>query len=199
MKRFSRPLVLAGLLLQAAAANATIIQFTTPLGLSGAQEVPAHATPGFGNGSVSYDTVSLLLDVQLTWADLLAPATAAHIHCCSGPGANAAVAINFVPVGFPAATSGSFSHSFDLTQTASYGSGFLAAFGGDVNNARAAFVAGLSADMAYFNIHTQVFPGGEIRGDITQTRLPEPATLGLLGIGLGLAALSGKGTRRASR
>lgn len=188
MYRIIRTISLAGLLLQTGA-QAAILHYTTPLGLSGAQEVPARATPASGTGSLSYDTTTLLLDVTLSWAGLLAPASAAHIHCCSGPGANGPVAVDFGGAGFPiGATSGSFGHTFDLALASSFGGGFLGSFGGDVNAARSALVAGLSGNAAYFNIHTQVFPGGEIRGNIVQTTVPQPGTLALLGIGLAVAA-----------
>lgn len=190
MYRTIRTIGLAGLLLQAGA-QAAILHFTTPLGLSGDQEVPARVTPATGTGSLSYDTTTLLLDVTLSWAGLLAPASAAHIHCCSGPGANGAVAVNFGGAGFPiGTTSGNYGQTFDLAQASSFAGGFLGSFGGDVNVARGALLAGLSANAAYFNIHTQVFPGGEIRGNIVQTALPQPGTLALLGIGFAVAAFA---------
>jgi hypothetical protein len=99
---------------------------------------------------------------------------------------NAAVAIDFVPVGFPSATSGTFNHVFDLADAASYGGGFLGGFAGDVDAARAAFITGINAGNAYFNIHSPPplgFPSGEIRGNIAVV-VPEPATMVLIGIGL---------------
>ena len=57
--------------------------------------------------------------------------------------------------------------------------------GGTTDAAQAALEAGLLADHAYFNVHTSVNPGGEIRGDIAP--VPEPSTLAL--VGLGAAAL----------
>jgi hypothetical protein len=47
---------------------------------------------------------------------------------------------------------------------------------------------------SYINFHTNQFPGGEARGNITV--VPEPQTLALLGIGTGLIAL---GRRRKGR
>jgi len=184
-----RLLALVLVLLAPAAANAAILQFIAPLGVTGAQEVPPRATPATGTGFALYDDVALLLFVGLDWQDLLAPASAAHIHCCSGPGVNSTVAIDFVPAGFPSVTSGSFSHLFDLDSAASYGSGFLGSFGGDVDAARAAFIAGLTANLAYFNIHTSVFPGGEIRGDIEL--VPEPGSMILMLSGLAAVAVGG--------
>lgn len=167
-------------------AHGATINFVAPLGLTGAQEVPPRATPATGTGTAEYDDISLLLTVHLTWSDLLAPAVAAHIHCCPGPGVNGPVAIDFVPAGFPNLTSGAFDHVFDLDDAASYGGGFLALFGGNVDAARDAVIAGLTDGLAYFNIHTAVFPGGEIRGDIEQ--VPGPAALVLLALAFGVLA-----------
>jgi len=46
----------------------------------------------------------------------------------------------------------------------------------------------LEAGEAYFNIHTDVFPGGEIRGNLQVAAVPEPSTwammiLGFVGVG----------------
>ncbi len=71
------------------------------------------------------------------------------------------------------ATSGTFLNVFSLTPTQ---------------------VTQVESGLAYINIHTGFAPGGEIRGQISA--VPEPGTLGLLGIGLvGLGA----GRRRARR
>jgi hypothetical protein len=55
--------------------------------------------------------------------------------------------------------------------------------------AEAAFLAGLASGSAYLNIHTNVVPGGEIRGFLT-SNVPEPAGLTLLGLGACGAALA---------
>ncbi|MCB1879244.1 MAG: CHRD domain-containing protein, partial [Gammaproteobacteria bacterium] len=46
----------------------------------------------------------------------------------------------------------------------------------------AALSNGLAGGNAYLNIHTTAFPGGEIRGNLAP--VPEPTTLGLIGLGL---------------
>ncbi len=48
----------------------------------------------------------------------------------------------------------------------------------------AAQVADLLAGLWYLNLHTNAFPGGEIRGQVLARSVPEPSTLGLLGAGL---------------
>ena len=78
-------------LLVVGAAHGATINFIAPAGLTGSQEVPPKETPALGTGSAQYDDVSLFLTVHLTWSGLLEPPGAAHIHCCPGPGVNAAV------------------------------------------------------------------------------------------------------------
>lgn len=182
-----RILVLAVALLGAVPAGADIIQFTAPLGLTGDQEIPPRATPATGTGWAEYNTDTHELTVHLEWMDLLDPAAASHIHVAAAAGENGPVAVDFVPVGFPNVVSGSFTHTFNLDDSASYGAGFLGSFGGDVNAARLAVLAGMVEGRSYFNIHTPTFPPGEIRGNISL--VPEPTTMALLGLGAAAAFL----------
>jgi hypothetical protein len=100
--------------------RANIITFSAPV--SGANENPAVGTPGTGFATVSLDTVTQLLTIDLEFTNLTTPTTAAHIHCCVFAGGNAGVATT-VPA-FPGFTLGSNSGTYDgmldLTLASSY-------------------------------------------------------------------------------
>ena len=156
--------------------------------LDGASESPANASTGIGFATVIIDTVADTLNVSVTFSGLLGTTTASHIHCCTAvPDSGTAGVATELPtfVGFPlGVTSGSYSSpTFDLTSASSYNPAFIAAAGGTVAQAEAALAAGMAAGDAYLNIHSSVVPGGEIRGFLVA--VPEPATLGLVGLALG--------------
>lgn len=135
--------------------------------------------------------------VETTFSGLTGNTMAAHIHCCTssaGTG-NAGVATQ-VPsfFGFPlGVSSGSYDHLFDLSEVSSWSPAFVTANGGTAASAEGVLLAQLANGKAYLNIHTSVYPGGEIRGFLTAA-IPIPATLALVAIGL--AAL---GSRRGKR
>ena len=175
-------------LVAAPAGHTAVISFH--LNLSGDNEVPPNASPGTGTADIEFDTVLRTLSLDVNFADLLGPTTAAHIHCCTLPTGNAMVATQ-VPTffGFPlGVTSGTYSQDFDMTLASFYNPAFITAHGGTVNSAFDFFAAGMLAGESYLNIHSTVFPGGEIRD--TLIPLPEPPSLALLGIALAsLAAI----------
>jgi len=87
--------------------------------------------------------------------------------------------------GFPiGVTSGSYSNTLDLTLASSYNPSYVTANGGTTAGAETALLAAIAADEAYLNIHTSAFPGGEIRGFLTQ--VPEPDTYALVSAGMAL-------------
>ncbi|MBL8422902.1 MAG: CHRD domain-containing protein [Candidatus Accumulibacter phosphatis] len=171
------------------AAPASAVPLTYYAALTGAAEVPANASPGIGSATVTFDDDADTLRVRVTFSDLLAGVTAAHIHCCTAfPLAGTIGVATTTPTftGFPSGvTAGEYDHTFDLTLASSFNAPFVTANGGNLESAGDALGAGLAAGKAYLNIHTSLFPGGEIRGFL----VPEPASLALFGFALaGLAA-----------
>jgi hypothetical protein len=148
------------------AASASYAATKTYIGsLAGTTEVPPSASPATGSTTVTYSATSHMLGVDVTFSGLTTGDTAAHIHCCIAPGSNTGVATQ-VPTfaGFPpGVTAGTYTSSFDLTMAASFNPAFVTANGNTAAGAEAALVNGLANGMAYMNIHTSTFPGGEIR------------------------------------
>ncbi|HXA63941.1 MAG TPA: CHRD domain-containing protein [Bryobacteraceae bacterium] len=144
-------------------------------------------SPGTGTGLVIIDTTVNTLFVMESFSGLVAPTTASHIHCCTGtPLTGTAGVATQVPSfsGFPlGVTSGSFNQTFDLTLASSWNPAFVSAHGGTPAGAEATLAAGLAAGDAYLNIHTTLFPGGEIEGFLTP-QVPEPGTFGLALVGV---------------
>lgn len=183
-------IIFLGVLTVAASLAAPITYVVT---LNGPNESPANASLGIGNGVVTIDSISNLLTVNVNFSGLTGTVTASHIHCCTAvAGTGTAGVTTETPTfgGFPlGVTSGSYSNTYNMTLAASYNPAFITANGGTVASAEAAFFAGIAANKSYLNIHSTVFPGGEIRGFLTPT--PEPGTFGLMSaaiLGLGFAA-----------
>lgn len=165
--------------------------------LSGAAESPANASPGTGTATVTINDATFEMRVQVSFADLVAGVTASHIHCCTAiAGTSTAGVATITPTftGFPGGvTSGSYDHTFDMSQAAgSWNPAFLTNNGGTPSSAFAVLIAGIDAGKAYLNIHTSTFPGGEIRGFLQP--VPEPSTYALMA--LGLAAVGFTARRR---
>jgi hypothetical protein len=140
-----------------------------------AENPPNPTSTASGFATVTFDPVTELLNISLSYSGLASGATGAHIHCCVPAGGNAGVATT-VPafVGFVlGATSGTYNATLDMTQAVNYNPAFVAANGGTVTTAEAVFADGFARGQTYLNIHDAVFPGGEIRLVLT----PEPGTL----------------------
>jgi len=169
MKYALRVLASVGLLSLAAFVPAARADLIFTASLAPGTEVPPLDTPAFGFITVDLHTDLNTLDVTETFSDLTVAATAAHIHCCAQPGSNAPVVLPFT--GFPATTSGEYTHTFDLSTDLT---------GISVAN----FLAGLEGGLAYANIHNPTYPGGEIRGlleSVPDESVPEPSTFVMVG------------------
>ncbi len=149
--------------------------------LSGLNETVPNASTATGSGTLLLSTDQNSIDVFVTWAGLSGPATVGHAHCCAALGANAGVAIDFLP---PSLATASLTRTFDLTLASTYTGGFVTANGGTAASARSAFLTGLFGGKVYYNIHSRTFPGGEIRGQLAA--VPETATWGMMIAGFGI-------------
>lgn len=154
------------LLALSAITKADTITFTATL--TGANEVPPRATTATGTATVIIDDVTGKGTITISFSGLSTTVTGAHIHCCAAPGANGPVIVPF--------------DSF-LNLSADKLSGSLTNFAFTLT---AAQVTAMKNGLAYVNVHSSQFPGGEIRGQLAA--VPEPSTLLLLGTGLLTAA-----------
>lgn len=149
--------------------------------LRGASENPPVASPGSGSALVLFDAGFQTMSVRTAFSGVTTPTVDAHIHCCVTPDLNAGVAVGFRPAGFPlGVTAGEFSSNFDLNNVATYNPPFVTANGGTAASARTALINGTQGGLAYVNIHTTGFPGGEIRGQLVASSELSPQAYSLL-------------------
>jgi hypothetical protein len=194
----------SALILTAPAAHANPMTFIA--NLSGANENPPTTSTGTGLATIVLDPVAQTLQLNVTFSGLTSNDTAAHIHCCQTmPGTNqnegVATTVPTFPAvdgfsGFPlGVTSGTFSSGvYDLTTSLIYNPAFVTLEGG-LSQAEAALIAGIEGGATYFNIHTSINPGGEIRGELTA--VPGPIVgAGLPGLILASGGLLGWWRRR---
>ena len=180
LKHTFKLLAIALVLSVSVVARAVPVQFSATL--SGPNESPANASLGTGFAVVIYDATTHMLQVQVTFSGLTGSTTASHIHAATPtPGAGTAGVATTTPTfaGFPlGVTSGSYFNILDLTLLSSYNPAYVTANGGTVASAEAALMGAMFQGETYLNIHTTSFPGGEIRGFLTQ--VPDGASTAML-------------------
>lgn len=149
------------------------------------------ATSASGSGFVTlgHESTDNTLTINATWSGLSGVTTVAHIHCCTAVAGVGTIGVAVTPTtlpGFPAGvTDGSYSRVIDLDLSESFTGGFVTNFaGGDLANADDVLLAAFNAGTAYFNIHSALFGGGEIRGFVAPVPVPEPSTIALIGVAL---------------
>lgn len=135
------------------------------------EEVPALSTPGGGFFTADIADDGSAIDFQLTYFNLEGNVLQAHIHfaqrgvnggitvfLCSNLG-NGPVGTQACPAA-PAAIEGTI-HADQVTAGA--------AAQGIAPGELFSVVRAIRAGMAYANVHTDIFPGGEIRGQLSFT------------------------------
>lgn len=165
-------------------APGAIHNFYTPL----APEVSGAAGTGFSR--FSFDDIGQTLSMEFWWSGLSGVTTVSHIHCCTPDPGMGTVGVAVTPgtlPGFPTGLSaGSYSIDLDLTMETTYTTGFRGT--DSPADASARLLQGIYDGRAYLNIHSNAFPGGEIRGFLAP--VPEPATFGFAAGALTLLAVS---------
>lgn len=123
-------------------ARGQIVPFNATL--DGAQETPGTGSPGQGWAVFSIDTAANQLSYYIAFAGLAGAETAAHIHGMSLPGTAGGV-LQALPLGSPKVGVWNYTDAQEI---------------------------GILEGLTYVNIHTGVFPGGEIRGQINPIVIP---------------------------
>jgi hypothetical protein len=170
MKKLS---LLAAFATCAVAVQAQSYFFT--VSLNGASENPANASPGIGFGTITLnlnnpvDPNDNTVNYSVSYAGLVANSTAAHIHG-------------------PATTSQNAGVLLGLAGTLNAQAGTLAASSVAANPT---LTSALINGLAYVNIHSTSFPGGEVRGQANLVAVvPEVDSAMLVGGLLGLGAMA---------
>ena len=114
--------------------------------MSGGQEVPANSSAAQGKIEANYNKITKTLSYKVTWSGLSGNVTGFHIHGATDPGFNAGVIQNFS--GYPTGPAGTYS-------------GYVVADGQVFKEEE------ILGGKLYVNIHTALYPGGEIRGQLS--------------------------------
>ncbi len=133
-------------------------QTTYEANLDGLQELPPNSSPGYGYGDFSLNGAVLTV-TEGSYSSLLGGA--ATIRLNDAPAGMTGPLVASLTLDTPGNTDGTFSGQATLTD---------------------AQITDLNNDSFYVNITSSVYPGGEIRGQLTA--IPEPSTMALSGLGI---------------
>ena len=114
---------------------------------SASQEVPSNTSTGSGTLTGTYNAKTNMLSYTINWTGLSNAVTAAHFHGPAEAGVNASPMVDIM-IGTNGTAGVATSSSVTITD--------------------AAEVALLTGKM-YYNLHTTLYPNGEIRGQVTTT------------------------------
>jgi hypothetical protein len=124
--------------------------------LTAAQENnPANTSTALGSMDVSYSKETRILNWSVTWSGLTGPVTLMHIHGLAPKGYNAGVVQNIITP-----SNGIFTPNATTFPATGKVSGTTLVDGSIIKE------LDLLNGMYYMNIHTTVYGGGEIRGQI---------------------------------
>jgi hypothetical protein len=154
----------AGVLLGAAAPAAAQVLHAT---LEGFQEVPALSTAASGSFRARLDRRASAIHWELTYADIASPVLQSHIHFGQhgvNGGISAFLCTNLGngPAGTLPCPQGGGTLSGTLVAADVVGPGAQGIAAGEFDE----LVEALRRGVAYVNVHSQAFPGGEVRGQV---------------------------------
>ena len=161
--------VCAGLLATVSPVRADFVSTATML----ASTDNASSSTGSGTAMIDYNSTANTFSYTLTWMNLTGPATMGHIHV-GAPGVDGPIVVPFFMSNMPA----NDTISGTLTQANVTPAGGVSTI--------AQVASAIESGDAYVNVHTAMYPAGEIRGQlaVSSTATPEPATTGLMGLAI---------------
>jgi len=141
--------------------------------LTGYQEIPGVSSTGTGSFAAEIDESASTITYELTYRDLSTPAVAAHIHFGNRFTAGGVSAFLCGGGGKPACPPGTIVTAI-VTGTIIPADVIGPAGQGITPGEFGELVRAIRAGMTYANVHTAVFPAGEIRGQINDDNQRQP-------------------------